>query len=100
MKTSLKTSLLALSLGLVAPLSATTLTFDTSTTPGLTVASTGIFSPPVWTGSGGGHYWLNGAKADDYFYFASPTLVNSFQMNAYRFPNEWTVSLPTGFTMD
>jgi hypothetical protein len=104
MKTTLKTSLLLLAVGLANPLNATVLTFDSPPAAGPSAAVPRDFGDGItgnvgfcWSGVGGGHLWLNGWNSDDSMYFASPTHVNSFNMTA---PKELGAALPTGYTID
>jgi hypothetical protein len=90
MKINLKAGLLGLSLGVVAPLSATTMTFDTGQLNGEVNGAlnyprdwgNGVTGDrgPLWSGVGGGHLWLNGWNSNDTLWFASPTHVNSFDI--------------------
>lgn len=93
MKKKVFTFIAALTLGaaIAGNASATTLTFDTSVTPGITLGG-GM----LWDGTGGGHLYNEYFNTDDFIYFAAPTFVNSFQMN--ELPWEGYVTWNTGQT--
>lgn len=78
MKKKIFTFIAALTLGaaMAGSASATTLTFDTSVTPGITLGGN-----MTWNGTGGGHLYNENFNTDDFIYFAAPTFVSSFQMN-------------------
>ena len=104
MKTTLKTSLLVLAVGLANPLKADVLTFDTAPGVGPSAGVPRDFGSGItgnvgfaWSGTGGGHLWLNGWNSDDSMFFATPTHVNSFNMTA---PKELGASMPAGYKLD
>lgn len=78
MKRKIFTFIAALTLGaaIAGNASATTLTFDNPVTPGITLGGS-----MTWNGIGGGHLYDEQFFDDDFIFFASPTTVNSFQMN-------------------
>ncbi|HOW36365.1 MAG TPA: PEP-CTERM sorting domain-containing protein [Candidatus Omnitrophota bacterium] len=64
-------------LALTVKAEATLLTFDTDTTPGITLGG-GM----LWNGIGGGHLYNEWWNNDDDILFSSPIHLNDFQMNA------------------
>jgi hypothetical protein len=75
---------LALVLATAGMASATTLDFATSVTPGVTLGGS-----MYWRSEGGGHLYCSIYTQDSIITFASPTTVNSFQMNFMPFQNYW-----------
>ncbi|KAF0189430.1 MAG: PEP motif anchor domain-containing [Desulfobulbaceae bacterium] len=71
--------------GMAGMSSATTLTFDTDTTPGIDLSGGRM----TWNGTGGGHLYNEGYLDDDSiaFTFSGSTYVNDFQMNAMPWLN-------------
>lgn len=72
---------MALLLAAAGLASATTLDFATSVTPGVTLGGN-----MTWISYDVGHLFCQQAMDDDYIIFTSPTIVNSFQMNAQPWP--------------
>ncbi len=63
--------------GMVGVASADVLTFDTNSTPGISLGGS-----MKWNGTGGGHLYNEEYYDDDFINFDVATYVNDFQMNA------------------
>ncbi len=96
MKRRIFTFIAALTLGaaIAGNASATTLTFDTPSTPGITLGGN-----MMWNGIGGGHLYNEQFFDDDYIFFSTPTLVNSFEMNRMPWENYGGFSLTANVSM-
>lgn len=64
---------------------ATLLTFDDATLP----ADVSIGGRMTWNGTGGGHYYDENYYETSSFFFATPTTVNSFDLNGLPWEGYW-----------
>lgn len=92
----MKKKLLTVLLAILSPFAtyASTLDFNAEVPSGVSLGG-GM----EWNATGSGHLFMQSWDNDDFIYFSSPTVVNSFQMNREPWegymaaPDDWIVSI-------